>query len=308
MILKEAFKEAGGDEPMVLVGDATIDRMPALTAIFEETGEAFARFLSRYANGIVVTTENFEGSRVSELAEKYGAFGKIYVFRSHATDARLAVAVDGVFRCLAFELLLGSGVIDAGLDRPPTRIEDRIIGYCVSKFVSGFADAFADLAKFAYEREPSLEGSGFFALGAKTIVAAFVRMTIRYGEYSGQILIALPRSVLDPFRAALSRLPGAEGGATDEKWSENLYQNVVRTEVKAEVRLEARGFTLGDVSRLEVGDVLRLPIAPTDPIRVVAEGRTLFWCTLGQKDSMYTVRLEEFSDERESYIENILGV
>lgn len=308
MILKEAFKEAGGDEPLALIGDATIDRMPALTAIFEETSSNFGRFLSRYASGIVITAENFEGNRVSELAEKYGALGKIYVFRSHENDARLAVAVDGVFRCLAFELLLGSGVIDASLDRPPTPIEDRIIGYCVMKLVAAFSDAFSDLAQFSFEREPSLEGSGFFALGAKATVAAFVRMTIRYGEHAGQILIALPRSVLDPFRAALSRPPGADRGATDEKWSENLYQNVVRTEVRAEVRLESRGFTLDDITRLEVGDVLRLPIAPTDPIRVVAEGRTLFWCTLGQKDSMYTVRLEEFSDERESYIENILGV
>ncbi|WP_363349782.1 FliM/FliN family flagellar motor switch protein [Methylocystis echinoides] len=306
MILKEAFKEGG--EELVLVGDATIDRMPALTAIFEETGANFARFLSRYANGIVVTTENFEGSRVHELAEKYGALGKIYVFRSQENDTRLAVAVDGVFRCLTFELLLGSGVIDATLDRPPTRIEDRIIAYCVTKLVSGFADAFSSLSRLTYDREPSLEGSGFFALGSKATVAALVRMTIRYGDYAGQILVALPRSALDPFRDALSRTPGAEGKATDEKWSENLYQNLVRTEVRAEVRLEARGFTLGDISRLEVGDVLRLPIAPTDPIRVVAEGRTLFWCTLGQKDNMYTVRLEEFSDERESYIENILGV
>ncbi|MEK4033514.1 FliM/FliN family flagellar motor switch protein [Methylocystis sp. IM3] len=308
MILKEALKEADGEEQLVLVGDATIDRMPALTAIFEETGAGFARFLSRYASGLVITTENFEGSRVHELAEKYGALGKIFVFKSQENDSRVAIAVDGVFRCLAFELLLGSGVIDASLDRPPTRIEDRIIGYCVTKLVSGFAESFSRLAKLTYEREPSLEGSGFFALGPKATVAAFVRMTVRYGEHAGQILIAMPRSALDPFRTALSRLPGAEGKATDEKWSENLYQNVVRTEVKAEVRLEARGFTLGDVSRLEVGDVLRLPIAPTDPIRVVAEGRTLFWCTLGQKDNMYTVRLEEFSDERESYIENILGV
>jgi flagellar motor switch protein FliM len=308
MSLSAAINEAGGEEPLVLVGDATIDRMPALTAMFEETSEGFARFLSRYANGIVVAAEPFEGSRVGELAEKCATLGKTYVFRSHENDSCVAVAVDSVFRCLAFELLLGSGVIDAGLERPPTRIEDRIIAYCVAKIVSGFAEAFGEMTKLSYEREPSLEGSGFFALGTKAAVVAFVPITIRYGDHLAKIVFALPRTLLDPFRLALSRRPGSEGKANDEKWSENLYQNVVRTEVKAEVRLEARGFTLGDVSRLEVGDVLRLPMAPSDPIRIVAEGRTLFWCTLGQKDNMYTVRLEEFSDERESFIENMLGV
>jgi flagellar motor switch protein FliM len=213
-----------------------------------------------------------------------------------------------VFRNVVFELLLGSGVIEAGEDRLPTRIEDRIVGYSVAKLVGGFAEAFSSLAPLHFEREGSLEGAGFLSLGARATVVAYVKMTLSYDDHKGQIVFALPRSALDPFRALLSRPPSADGAAADEKWSEKLYNSVVRTEVRAEVRIEARGFTLGDIARLEVGDVLRLPIAPADPIRVVAEDRTLFWCTLGQKDGMYTVRLEEFSDSRESYIENILGV
>lgn len=307
-MIKGALKETGGDETLVLVGDATVDRMPGLTSIFEETGASFARFLSRYVEGIVVTVENFQGRRLGELAEMPSAADKLYVFKSHEGDFRVAVAVDGVFRNLTFELLLGSGAIEIALDRPPTRIEDRIIAFAVLKLVSGFADAFASLSSFHFERETAQESLGFFALGPRATVLAYVNMTLRHGDHTGHILFALPRSALDPYRAALSRPPSADGKATDEKWSEKLYNNLVRTEVKAEVRIEARGFTLGDISRLEVGDVLRLPIAPTDPIRVVAEDRTLFWCTLGQKDGMYTVRLEEFSDERESYIENILGV
>lgn len=306
--MKTIYKQTSADESPVLAGDATVDRMPGLTAILTQTGENFARFLTRYVEGALIGVEGLQGSRLIELSEKLEPAAKIYVFRSQEQDFRIAVSVDNVFRNLLFEMLLGSGVVEAAEDRPPTRIEDRIIGYSVSRLVAGFAEAFSSLTQLHFERESSLEGAGIFALGARAAVVAYVKMALSYGEHKGQIVFALPRTALDPFRAPLSRPPSAEGKATDEKWSEKLYNNVVRTEVRADVRIEARGFTLGDIARLEVGDVLRLPIAPTDPIRIVAEDRTLFWCTLGQKDGMYTVRLEEFSDPRESYIENILGV
>lgn len=307
-MMKSVFSEAGGEENPVLVGDATIDRMPGLTVIFTQTGENFARFMTRYVEGALVAVGNFQGCRLVDLGDKLDPSGNIYVFRCFDNDFRVAISVDNIFRGLVFELLLGSGVIEAAEDRPPTRIEDKIIGYVVTKLVSGLAEAFSSLVQLHFERESSLEGAGAFALGTRATVVAYVKMTLSYGDHKGQIVLALPRSALDPFRTALSRPPTADGNASDEKWAEKLYNSVVRTEVKAEVRIEARGFTLGDIARLEVGDVLKLPIAPTDPIRVVADDRTLFWCTLGQKDGMYTVRLEEFSDSRESYIENMLGV
>ncbi len=305
---KSLYRESGGDETLVLVGDATIDRLPGFTAILNQTGENFARFLTRYVEGALVAVDNFQGCRLADLNDKLDAPGKIYVFRCAANDFSVVISVDSVFRSLVFELLLGSGVIEAGDDRPPTRIEDKIIGYSVARLVGGMAEAFSSLAQLHFERETSLEGAGIFALGVRATVVAYVKMTLSYGDHKGQIVLALPRSALDPFRTVLSRLPSADGKASDEKWAEKLYNSVVQTEVKAEVRIEARGFTLGDIARLEVGDVLKLPIAPSDPIRVVAEDRTLFWCTLGQKDGMYTVRLEEFSDSRESFIESMLGV
>lgn len=300
--------EAGGDEPLVLIGDGTLDRLPGLSLIFEATAAKFSRFFNQYVDGAVLAIEGLEAFRVSDLAEQFADFGKTVVLRDKGMDFRAAIVADHACLGLIFELLLGSGAIASAPNRPLTRIEDRIVGFAVLNLGSAFADAFAELSAVAFERDAASEEAGFFALGPRATVTILARMTLQYREHYGRLLIALPRSAFDPFRAALSRLPGTEGQATDEKWSENLYDNVVRTEVTAEVKIEARGFTLGDVAGLEVGDVLRLPIAPTSPIRVVSEGRTLFWCTLGQKDGMYTVRLEEFSDERESYVENILGV
>jgi flagellar motor switch protein FliM len=298
----------GAEEPLVLIGEATLDRMPGFALIVEETAVNFSRFLDGYVEGAALSIDALEALRVGDLTERYSGSGKTLVFRGAGLDGRAALSVDDGFRDLAFELLLGSSIVEPVGERPLTRIEDAILGFAAQRFFAGFADAFSSLAPVSFERDWGAEEAGFFSLGPKAAVAVLVRLGLQYREHSGLAYLAITRAALDPFRSALARLPDADGPATDEKWSVNLYDNIVRTEVRAEVKLEARGFTLGDVARLEVGDVLRLPIAPTSPIRVVSEGRTLFWCTLGQKDGKYTVRLEEFSDERESYIENILGV
>lgn len=155
-MMKSVFSEAGGEENLVLVGDATIDRMPGLTVIFTQTGENFARFMTRYVEGALVAVGNFQGCHLIDLGDKLDPSGNIYVFRCVENDFRVAISVDNVFRSLAFELLLGSGVIEAAEDRPPTRIEDKITGYVVAKLVSGLAEAFSTLVQLHFERETSL--------------------------------------------------------------------------------------------------------------------------------------------------------
>ncbi len=308
MTNREPRAEPGFDEPLVLIGEATLDRMPGLALIFEEAAANFSTFLASYGEGLALAVESLSALRIGELAETYASFGKAFAFRAGPAEPRAVFAVDADFRGLVFELLLGSSVVETPAERSPTRIEDSVLGFAALNFFHAFAEAFSSLARWSFERDREAEEAAFFALGPKAAVAVVLKVNLQYREHYGQAIFALPRTALDPFRSALARLPEGEGRANDEKWSVDLYDNIVRTEVTAEVKLEAHGFTLADIARFEIGDVLRLPISPTSPIRVVSEGRTLFWCTLGQKDGKYTVRLEEFSDERESHIENILGV
>lgn len=308
MMNDTAISPPRDEEPLVRVGDGAIDRMPGLPAIFDDLAHRYEQFIRGYADGVSAAVSEFEAMRLSDFEARYQVFGRLYAFRALNSDFRASVIVDGVFRSLIFEFLLGSSVIEIEPDRPATRLEDRVCAHGASVLVNLFSQAFAPLGKLVFARETDVEEAGFHSLGGKKSVIVYAKLIVRFGAHDAQVIFAMPRSALDPYKAALSSLPGAAGVATDEKWSERLYSNLIRTEIKADVRIEARSFTLGDIAKLEVGDVLRLPIAPTDPIRVVAENRTLFWCTLGQKDGLYTVRLEDFSNEKESRIENILGV
>ncbi len=276
-------ERAHGEERQVLIGEPTLDRMQGLSKIFEDATRGFARTLSKSAEGVRVSVDCVIAMRVGDLEEVIKESLRSIVFQMTGLNSVAVLAVDNAFRLIAMELLLGSSVVEDSIDGAPTRLEERVIRYAAEQFASSVASAFDSLVTIKFEPYEGKLEAGAAALGAKSAVTVFVRARIDYHDRSGSLLFALPRMALDPFRNQLSKLVGPGGEAKDEKWSVGLYSNIVQTEVRADVKLEARGFTLGDIASLEIGDILKLPIKPVDPIRIELEGRTLFWCNFRTK-------------------------
>ena len=298
-------------EPLISLGEGSLDRMPTLHFLYEEAATRFTRVFSALTgSNVTLAFERMEARRVADLVKPEESFFHLGVYDARGLGARGVVGVDATFSDVAVEMLLGSGVIDPPQEtpRPLSKLVARLTDLAIEKILEGVAGAFEPLAAIDFAANPSQAEFGFAALGQRSAVALVAFFKLSAYEREGVVAFALPRAAYDPHRTALARLPGAEGFARDMRWAKNLYEHVVQTEVKVDVRIDARGFTLGDIASLEVGDLLRLPNAPDNPIRVESEGRALFWCTLGQKDGFFTIRLEDVSDDRRSFIENVLGL
>lgn len=299
------------NEPLISVGEGALDRMPTLNLLCEDAAARFSRdFCAMTGAKAVLTFERLEAKRLADLIKPDESCAYIGVYDARGLGCRSAVGVDAGFIDLVVELLLGSGVNDPPpeIPRPLTRLVTRLTDMAIAKILEGVASACAPLAVVDFEACETHSESGFAALGQRSAVALVATFRLSALERECAVVFAAPRAAFDPHRAALARLPGAEGFARDLRWAEDLYDHVVQTEVKVDVRIDARGFTLSDIASLEVGDLVRLPIAPDSPIRVESEGRVLFWCTLGQKDGYFTIRLEDVSDDRRSFVENVLGL
>lgn len=299
------------NEPLISLGEGALDRMPTLNLLYEEAAARFTRdFCAMTGAKAVLTFERLEAKRLSDLVKPDEAFAYVGVYDARGLGCRSAVGVDTDFTDLAVEMLLGSGVVDPPPEtpRPISKLVARLTDLAIGRILEGVASAFAPLADIDFVPCASQAEAGFAALGQRTAVALVATFRLSAFDRECGVVFTMPRAAFDPHRAALARLPGAEGFARDMRWAEDLYEHVVQTEVKVDVRIDARGFTLADIASLEVGDLLRLPIAPDNPIRVESEGRALFWCTLGQKDGYFTIRLEDVSDDRRSFIENVLGL
>ncbi len=297
------------EEPLVSIGEAALERMPALGLIFEQAAAAFGRSLAQYTDSpAALSFESLEALRAADLPAMFAPTMAVLVFHAYGLEADLLVSLDENLQELALEAMLGSNLAEHGPKRQRTRIEDRLLVFFAEKLLAELATAAASLTTISFERSFLAEETPCAALGPKASVAILAHFHFQTQLGDGALQIVAPRSAFDPFREALSHLPGSDSKARDEQWTEYLYANVVRTEIRVDVRMEAPGYTLQDVAHMRPGDVLRLPVSPTSLIRASSEERTLFWCSLGQKDGHYTVRLEAFPDERQSFIERVLGV
>lgn len=86
-----------------------------------------------------------------------------------------------------------------------------------------------------------------------------------------------------------------EKPATRERpeWSTKLTTQVSRSHILLDARIALSELTLGDVARLQVGDIL--PFADEGAVRALlsAGEKQLFWCEFGKAGDRYTVRVQE---------------
>jgi flagellar motor switch protein FliM len=86
-----------------------------------------------------------------------------------------------------------------------------------------------------------------------------------------------------------------------------LDQLVSRTHVTLSAILDERPGTLGEVAAFHVGKVVELNATTNSRVRLECNGERLVWCHLGKSQGKYTLRVEEFIDREQEFLDEILS-
>ena len=70
--------------------------------------------------------------------------------------------------------------------------------------------------------------------------------------------------------------------------------------------IEERQFDLRDIAGLEIGQVLTLQATAKSRVKLECNAEPLFWCDFGQADGFYTLRIDEFVNQEQEFIDDIL--
>ena len=297
-------------DPLIANPEASIERLPLLRSLFDAMAVDFASGLEALADSAVsFTTESLHAVRIGDLQETCVAQALGGVFHAHTLDSDALIALDRTAVIVLLEILFGSNVVDPLSDdeRPMSRIERRVAQFAIERLAQALAAGLAPVVETHFDARAFIEAPEAATIGRRSAVAVICHCALRAFGREGVIFVALPRAAFDPFRIALSRDPSDDAPAPDERWAKRLRDRIVQTEVKVTAMMERHGLTLGDVADFEIGQVITLPISPTSLIKLECEHRTLFWCALGQKDSFYSVRVEEFIDESQEFIQGLIG-
>lgn len=288
----------------------SVDRLPALQSVFENMTAHFTESLRKSADApIEFIADAVSSGRANEILSSLSRCALSAAFRAAEVDSCLVIGVDRQFIYLIVELLFGSDGSEIADDpeRSLSKVETRLGHYALEWLAEALRSSFSTTAGISLAME-RVEGKLDLAASCRRSGIVFMCTSkLRVFGRESDVFIAIPQAALEPFKGALSRVPSKEASRQDPIWARQLKTRVTHTEVTVRAIMEKRDLTLQDIARFEVGQVVTLPVSPTGLIKLECERQALFWCTLGQKDSAYTIRIEDFIDKNEEFIEDVLG-
>lgn len=141
--------------------------------------------------------------------------------------------------------------------------------------------------------------------GEGSVPSVALKFTLSAGDLDAPFQIILPQRIL--LKTTIAE-PAVAPSEEKPEWLEQLSNQVTNSNVTLEANIALSGSTLGEIARLQCGDIL--PFAEAGPVRALlkASGKELFWCEFGKAGNQYTVRiLEAHVPEQELRRELISG-
>lgn len=133
--------------------------------------------------------------------------------------------------------------------------------------------------------------------------SARVVLSVSTAVSRGTLTLTLPQRVLIEDRRDKSE---AEVAPATE-WSSRFSDELMRSTVRLEASMPLGRMTLGDLSVLELGQVIELAENTQSNAVISARGKSLFACEFGKLGQNYTVRIRRPFDATEETIEGIVA-
>lgn len=181
-----------------------------------------------------------------------------------------------------------------------------------------------ELASVVFEATAkALNGSGVRALSIKFPMPAAIsgrdlkKLVVRDGPAvrlcfkllapsgEGRFIVVMPQRVLLLHRGDGST-EAEDTEAQEAAWHARFSEEVMRSAVKLEATVPMSRMTLGELSRLFVGQVLELPETAQSETRLSTGKKRLFTCEFGKLGQNFTVRVTEPYDQGKEFIDGLM--
>ncbi|MCR9137880.1 MAG: FliM/FliN family flagellar motor switch protein [Alphaproteobacteria bacterium] len=212
-----------------------------------------------------------------------------------------------VFIIALLEGMLG-GNLPAAADITPrelSAIECDVSSVIFKRFVESLKSAITDPPTGEVTTEAILTETPEPQDESGSTPSVLLKFTLTAGDLDAPFQVILPQRTLLKTKIAE---PTDEQPVEKPEWMEQLSNQVTNSHVTLEANIALADSTLGEIARLQCGDIL--PFADEGTVRALlkASGKELFWCEFGKAGNRYTVRiLEAHAPEQEMMRDLVSG-
>ncbi|MBV2144322.1 FliM/FliN family flagellar motor switch protein [Falsochrobactrum sp. TDYN1] len=286
------------------------DDLKSLAHVFKD---ASAHFCDRLKHGCAAAFDVEAGAVESADDRTFSAILEqaaiIAPLKAERWGCTLYLTADATLVFAVIEAMFGAqgnlGSVDT--ERPFGMLEHKVSGLLASNLASALDQVFtgggqslftpgecADMAEFDPE---AFERSRLFAC----------RIDVTAAGKTGAVHLLLPRSSHKPMQDAVAAFLRRPMNQADPAWTKKLRQEVSRARIELEGFIQQGAMTLEALSRLEVGQVLALPVDAMEQVRLRAGHQQLFKCTLGKSGIHFTVKVGDPVNQEEDFIDELVA-
>ncbi|RTM00654.1 flagellar motor switch protein FliM [Ancylobacter rudongensis] len=287
----------------------SLDKLPMLHVIFDRMATLCAESLRQLASSqAYYSLSQVESGRIGDVLDSYEGMAIVGVFHSPEWDSHVIVGFDRDFVFSMVEVLFGADGSEPPVDdeRSFSNIELRIAIALFEQMAKALQGSFALVSQVSFKFQRQETRMDFAVVGRRNNLAICAKFLLQALNRGGEMFVLIPQGALTPLRQQLASTTAGESSPRDPIWTKHIRGEVQRTEVRLRAVLEEREITLGEAGMLEVGQILPLQATPRSRVKLESVEQPLFWCSLGQAEGSYVLRIEEAVDLDQEFIDDIL--
>jgi flagellar motor switch protein FliM len=301
---------SNGPQRLLEAAGVSIDRMPMLHVIFDRMASQCSESVRPFSTAPVLFSVTSIGSeRIDAILERYENKVIVAIFYVQAWDARILIGLDYDFVFTLMDAFLGSDGSEPPYSdaRGLSNMEVRLAQTLFDLFSNACRASFAAISDVTFKFERIETRLDFAVIAPRNSFGIITRLKLRALGRSGELFVVIPQAALNSIRQNLGRDLFNDSAVRDPHWTRQIKGEISRTEVEVVGLIEERHFILADIAELKVGQVFTLQATTKSRVRLECNGEPLYWCQLGQDEGHYTLRVDDFIDQEQEFIDDVLS-
>jgi flagellar motor switch protein FliM len=266
-------------------------RLPTLEMI----NERFARSLRSALFGLLrrsceVTSVGIKQERYSDYVHGMAVPTSMNFVSVQPLRGTALVVLESALVFNLVENFFGGGRYQARIEgRDFTPTETRLIHIVLRETFAAMSEAWSSVLELKWEYLSSEINPQFANIVNPTETVLVSRFQIGLDGGAADLHVAFPYSMIEPIRELLDSGMQSDRVEKDERWSRNLREDVLDTEIELGATLIETRIRIGDFLRLRRGDVI--PIELPERVTISAEDVPIYRGRFGTSSGNNAVRL-----------------
>jgi flagellar motor switch protein FliM len=178
-----------------------------------------------------------------------------------------------------------------------TRTEQRIIRRLLDLSLQCYGQAWQPVYPLDFDYVRAEMHGKLANIVAPNEVVITTTLQIEFGPVGGFLHVCIPYSMIEPIRDLLSN-PMQDQVEVDKRWIKQMSQQMQSADVELVADFVTLPSSIGDVMRLQVGDVLPIELPATVIAKV--DGIPVMECGFGVSNERYALRVEQMITHQDS--------